>query len=174
MKIKKVLSKRAYNRFKFMCTSMLGLLALTYVNDKYVNGALGDYFLSPSDDYGGVFVNAQDEDPKEDEVLPILDYKGDQTAADHVIGDVHTPAGDTKYEFGSEKYLNKVVQTRSMGYVVEFYQEQQCYSYVVVPGSQLMNDTFLGVCYLIGLGWLFIGIAIVSDIFMEAIENITS
>ena len=37
-----------------------------------------------------------------------------------------------------------------------------------------MNDTFLGVCYLIGLGWLFLGIAIVSDIFMEAIENITS
>lgn len=37
-----------------------------------------------------------------------------------------------------------------------------------------MSDGFLGVCYLIGLGWLFLGIAIVSDIFMEAIENITS
>lgn len=28
--------------------------------------------------------------------------------------------------------------------------------------------------YLIGLGWLFLGIAIISDIFMEAIEVVTS
>ena len=61
-----------------------------------------------------------------------------------------------------------------MGYVIEFYEEQQCYSYIVVPGSQLLNDNFLGFCYLIGLGWLFVGIAIVSDIFMESIEMITS
>ena len=62
MKIKKVISKRAYNRFKFMCASGLGLLALTYVNDQYVSGALDTFFLSPSDDMGGIFVNAQDED----------------------------------------------------------------------------------------------------------------
>lgn len=62
MKIKKVISKRAYNRFKFMCASGLGLLALTYVNDQYVTGALDGYFLSPSDDMGGIFVNAAEDD----------------------------------------------------------------------------------------------------------------
>ena len=32
----------------------------------------------------------------------------------------------------------------------------------------------LGIAYLAGLGYLFLGVAIVSDIFMEAIETITS
>jgi hypothetical protein len=43
----------------------------------------------------------------------------------------------------------------------------------MVPGSSLLPNGFMGVCYLIGLGWLFLGIAIISDIFMESIENIT-
>lgn len=38
----------------------------------------------------------------------------------------------------------------------------------------MMNGSFLAVVYLIALVYLFVGIAIISDIFMEAIEQITS
>lgn len=41
------------------------------------------------------------------------------------------------------------------------------YSPVLVPGTSLMNDGFMGVVYLLWLGYLFLGIAIISDIFME-------
>lgn len=37
-----------------------------------------------------------------------------------------------------------------------------------------MSDSSLAICYLLFLFWLFIGIAILADIFMEAIEQITS
>jgi len=37
-----------------------------------------------------------------------------------------------------------------------------------------MGNGLMGVLYLLGLGWLFLGIAIISDIFMEAIENMVS
>jgi hypothetical protein len=37
-----------------------------------------------------------------------------------------------------------------------------------------MGSGVLGVAYLLTLGYLFLGIAIVSDIFMEAIEEITA
>jgi hypothetical protein len=37
-----------------------------------------------------------------------------------------------------------------------------------------MNGSFLAVVYLLALVYLFVGIAIISDVFMEAIEEITS
>jgi len=37
-----------------------------------------------------------------------------------------------------------------------------------------MSNSSLAICYLLFLFWLFIGIAILADIFMEAIEQITS
>jgi len=122
MKIKKVISKRAYNRFKFMCASGLGLLALTYVNEQYVGGAIDQFFMSPADDMGGIFVNAAEEENLEDTKV-ILDYTtGDEkTVKDHVIGDVAV-AGTYKYK--GEEYGNRIVQTRSLGYVVEFYKDQ--------------------------------------------------
>ena len=129
MKIKRVMSKRAYNRFKFMCASGLGLLALTYVNDKYVTGAVDEYWLSPSDDMGGIFVNAAegDEEGADDDTRVIRDYPSAAAmeAKDQKIGDVNTPAPEgAKYKYKGVEYKNKAVQTRSLGYVVEFYQEQ--------------------------------------------------
>lgn len=35
MKIKRVITKRAYNRFKFMCLSAGTLIALTYMNEEF-------------------------------------------------------------------------------------------------------------------------------------------
>jgi len=45
---------------------------------------------------------------------------------------------------------------------------------VNIPGTQLISKNTLGVAYLIFLLYLFLGISIVADIFMEAIEEITS
>ena len=42
------------------------------------------------------------------------------------------------------------------------------------PGLQLKDNWVTGAVYLITLGYLFLGINIISDIFMEAIEQITS
>ena len=43
-----------------------------------------------------------------------------------------------------------------------------------VPGTSLMGKAPLGIFYLIFLFWLFLGISVIADIFMEAIEVITS
>lgn len=42
------------------------------------------------------------------------------------------------------------------------------------PGVQLLPTGLMGVAYLLFLGYLFLGISISADIFMEAIEVITS
>ena len=44
------------------------------------------------------------------------------------------------------------------------------YSWVVIPGLFLLDKVTLTIAYLITLGYLFLGIAIVSDIFMDDIE----
>ena len=41
-------------------------------------------------------------------------------------------------------------------------------------GVSLVNNGLLGVIYILILLWIFMGVGIVSDIFMEAIEVITS
>ena len=43
-----------------------------------------------------------------------------------------------------------------------------------IPGIQLLPNGLMGVVYLAFLGYLFLGISISADIFMEAIEVITS
>jgi solute carrier family 8 (sodium/calcium exchanger) len=43
-----------------------------------------------------------------------------------------------------------------------------------IPGTSLMPVWIMGPSYLVFMGWLFMGIAISADIFMEAIEVITS
>ena len=60
------------------------------------------------------------------------------------------------------------------GYIEEWGDVELCTSYILVPGTSLLNNTCLGIFYLIALGYLFFGIAIISDIFMEAIESITA
>lgn len=42
------------------------------------------------------------------------------------------------------------------------------------PGVSLLPDALMGPVYLVFLGFLFLGISISADIFMEAIEVITS
>jgi len=49
-----------------------------------------------------------------------------------------------------------------------------CNSWVLVPGTAILPKGFLATAYCLTLIYLFMGISIVSDIFMEAIEKITS
>lgn len=61
-----------------------------------------------------------------------------------------------------------------MGYVEEYYNEQRCESYLLLPGMTIMDPTLMAVVYFIFLMYLFLGISIIADIFMEAIEVICS
>jgi hypothetical protein len=73
------------------------------------------------------------------------------------------------------KYKCLSIKKSSNGFVEEYYDVQQCYSsMILVPGTSLMSNGFLGVMYLLFLSYLFLGISIIADIFMEAIEVITS
>lgn len=47
-------------------------------------------------------------------------------------------------------------------------------SVMIGPGFSLLPRGVLGVFYALVLAYIFLGVAIVSDIFMEAIEEITS
>ena len=59
--------------------------------------------------------------------------------------------------------------------VKEYYDGSRCFSSMINnPGASLMGNALMGVAYLIFLGYLFLGISISADIFMEAIEVITS
>ena len=44
----------------------------------------------------------------------------------------------------------------------------------MIPGSYMMTTHTLAICIFLALAWLFMGIGIISDIFMEAIEVITA
>jgi hypothetical protein len=72
------------------------------------------------------------------------------------------------------KYENVWRHEGKMGFVEEFWSEEQCMSWIMIPGTSLLNYGFMGFAYLCALGWLFLGIAIISDIFMESIEIITA
>lgn len=45
---------------------------------------------------------------------------------------------------------------------------------ILVPGTSLLNNELMGFMYFMFLMYLFLGISIIADIFMEAIEVITS
>ena len=64
---------------------------------------------------------------------------------------------------------------QSQGFVEEYWSDTRCYSGMInAPGVSLLPSGLLGVVYFVFLGWLFLGINISADIFMEAIEVITS
>lgn len=49
-----------------------------------------------------------------------------------------------------------------------------CDSWVLFPGISLLPRGLTAVFYFFALNYLFMGIGVVSDIFMESIEKITS
>jgi len=77
---------------------------------------------------------------------------------------------------------NTVVYEKSdYGMLVEVWDsefaEDRCedgYIFPLIPGEHLWNPTFRSILYLVCLLYMFMGIAIIADIFMSAIEVITS
>lgn len=53
-------------------------------------------------------------------------------------------------------------------------QTDFCYSFILTPGFRLMNPAWLGFLYFIALVYIFVGVSIISDIFMDSITVITS
>ena len=64
----------------------------------------------------------------------------------------------------------------SNGYVVEVLQagQNRCSSWILLPAGNLWPTGLRGFLYIVAMAYLFIGIAIASDVFMCAIEVITS
>ena len=72
-----------------------------------------------------------------------------------------------------EKYATPL--TGPNGFVEEYYTGEYCFiSGLVIPGTSLMPKGVQGVGYFFFLIYLFLGISINADIFMESIEVITS
>jgi len=84
---------------------------------------------------------------------------------------------DKKIILAAEPYKYKHILLSSNGFVEEYHNKESddfCNSYVIIPGTSLLGKGTLGVAYMAFLGYLFVGISIIADIFMESIEVITS
>lgn len=63
------------------------------------------------------------------------------------------------------------------GYVVEYLDSntsERCNSWILLPAENLWNEALRAILYLLCMFYFFVGIAIASDIFMNAIECLTS
>ena len=71
---------------------------------------------------------------------------------------------------------NYTFQKFENGIIVEFESDslKVCASWLLLPGENLWGAGIRGFLYILFMFYLFIGIAIISDIFMGAIEVITS
>lgn len=79
------------------------------------------------------------------------------------------------YKFKGVDYEEYSREVKSQGFVEEYWSEQQCVSGLVsIPGVQLLSPVLMTIVYFLFMVYLFLGIAISADIFMEAIEVITS
>jgi len=67
------------------------------------------------------------------------------------------------------------IKIYSRGQRVEYTNKNEfCHSWVITEGVSLLPYWLLAIIYFLGLAYLFLGIALVSDIFMDGIEVITS
>jgi len=79
------------------------------------------------------------------------------------------------YLWQGEEFDMRISEYNTGGFVEEYSNKETfCTSYVYHTGLSLMGDGVLIFLYLLFMCWLFVGIAILSDIFMDAIEIITS
>lgn len=77
--------------------------------------------------------------------------------------------------FDGNYYEKYVAIKATNGFVEEYYTGEYCHNSLVnIPGTSLMNKGVQGFGYFIFLIYLFLGISINADIFMESIEVITS
>jgi hypothetical protein len=141
-KIKRVLSKKQMNRAKFSVFAALMLCAYQYGNYMYVNSQ---------------------------EIYEIVDVDGN-------IMDKMERNANGKYSYidandVEHEYANNVIKYYERGRVVYYGNNlNMCVSSFLIPGTALLPTGFLALCYGMSLIYLFLGISIISDIFMNGIE----
>lgn len=87
-------------------------------------------------------------------------------AADGVEGEI---------TWNNDNWQTMDIQEFERGRIVYFSKNTEvCRSLLLIPGVATLNKGFLAVCYGLALVYLFLGISIVSEIFMESIEKITA
>lgn len=73
------------------------------------------------------------------------------------------------------KYRSNLIEYYPRGRIVYYGSNSEiCTTGILIPGTALLPKGLLAVAYGLGLIYLFLGISIISDIFMVGIENITS
>jgi len=89
-------------------------------------------------------------------------FLGEVDAADELkyAGDDFKSVSQVNFDRGRIVYYSKNIEV--------------CNSKYLIPGIALMPRGFLAIAYGMFLIYLFIGIGIISDIFMESIEKITA
>jgi len=79
------------------------------------------------------------------------------------------------YFYKDKEWRVNQIETYDRGFVSTFANtEEICDSWILGPGMPLQHPALLFSVYLFILLELFLGISIISDIFMNAIEKITS
>ena len=74
-----------------------------------------------------------------------------------------------------DNYINHKIVYYERGRIVYYGNNyKMCTSGVLIPGTALLPIGLLTVCYFLTMIYLFLGISIISDIFMSGIEKITS
>lgn len=80
-----------------------------------------------------------------------------------------------KYTFRDNEYQNYIREKQSQGYIEEYYGEERCFSSMIAtPGVSLLPTGLMGFAWFMFLIYLFMGISISAEIFMDAINVITS
>jgi hypothetical protein len=121
-------------------------------------------------------------DPVDTTAVNPVDPVDETTEPVEETTDTETTPTDTEteatFEFKGKTYTSYLRTNMANGYVDHYYDggdEARCYSsLVLIPGTELLNKKLLAVVYLMFLFYLFLGISIVADLFMAAIEVITS
>lgn len=86
-----------------------------------------------------------------------------------------TDDDEAKISWNGEKWKTMMIQPFPRGRIVYFSKNTEvCHTSLLIPGVAALSSGVLAVFYGLCLIYLFMGIGIVSEIFMESIEKITS
>lgn len=114
-----------------------------------------------------------EEGAKKDKSLTEGDKTEGKTESNDLKKTEKTKVAET-FEFKGTTYTGHVKTIHSQGYVEEYYNGERCASYLLLPGMSLMPNGVMATIYFLFLMYLFLGISIIADIFMEAIEVVCS
>lgn len=80
-----------------------------------------------------------------------------------------------EWEFNGEKYGSNLIEYYDRGRIVYYGSNVEvCTDGILIPGTALLPKGLLIFAYFMTLVYLFMGISIISEIFMTGIEKITS